>query len=172
MISFLLLKKFPQSEPSKISLHCSDKIHYTTIISPHLKVAVTELRAGTTVDGHADRLVAPLDVDDVLVVVRHVLLQLAAPDVAAEAEIIVQTSFSHLQGEEVCDVLHDGVGGRSLVEQEPSLLLAPEDEGDAGVLAGLEARVKSPAFPEGRLHLLAVGPVLVAGGRTLTPVPA
>ena len=49
-------------------------------------------------------------------------------------------------------------------------LLAPEDEGDAGILTCLQPLVEPPALPERGLQLLAVGSVL-DGVRTLALVP-
>ena len=76
----------------------------------YLQGAVAKLLADPAIDGHSDRLVAPADVHVVFLPVSHVLLQLALPDVAAEAEVVIEPAGLHLQGEKVRDVLHDGVG--------------------------------------------------------------
>ena len=44
-----------------------------------------------------------------------------------------QLATPQLQGKEISNVLHDGVGGGSLIQQQARVFLGGEGEGDAGL---------------------------------------
>ena len=78
--------------------------------SGSLEITLSELRAGSSINGHENSLIAPANIDTVFVLIIHILVQLSPPHVTAEAEEEGQLATPQLQREEV--TLQHGEHGR------------------------------------------------------------
>ena len=110
--------------------------------APDLQVALPEVRTRAAVNGHEDGLVAPAHVDAVLLLVVHVLVQLAAPHLAPETEEEGELALSDLESEEVRDILNYRVRRWALVEEQSRFFLCSECKRNTRIFARLESLEK------------------------------